>query len=48
MKRGGCGFVPGNASRIPPKGEFLPIPLLCSVTFGAAIRLLRRNQRMSF
>jgi 1-acyl-sn-glycerol-3-phosphate acyltransferase len=29
-----------NASRILPKGEFLPIPLLCSVHFGEPMRLL--------
>jgi 1-acyl-sn-glycerol-3-phosphate acyltransferase len=29
-----------NANRVLPKGEFLPIPLLCSVNFGAPLRLL--------
>lgn len=28
-----------NASRVIPKGEFLPIPLLCTATFGAAIAI---------
>lgn len=28
-----------NASRVMPKGEFLPIPLLCTATFGAPIAL---------
>ncbi len=28
-----------NANRVLPKGEFLPIPLLCSAHFGAPIRL---------
>jgi 1-acyl-sn-glycerol-3-phosphate acyltransferase len=28
-----------NLSRILPKGEFLPVPLLCTLTFGAPIRL---------
>lgn len=35
-------FVPvwiDNLSRVMPKGQFLPIPLLCSVTFGTPIRL---------
>jgi len=35
-------FVPvliENLNRILPKGEFLPVPLLGSVSFGAAIRL---------
>jgi len=33
-------FVPvwiDNIRRVMPKGEFLPVPLLCSVTFGAPI-----------
>lgn len=29
-----------NANRVLPKGEFLPIPLLCSANFGAPLRLL--------
>jgi 1-acyl-sn-glycerol-3-phosphate acyltransferase len=28
-----------NTGRVMPKGEFLPIPLLCSATFGAPIHL---------
>jgi 1-acyl-sn-glycerol-3-phosphate acyltransferase len=28
-----------NISRVMPKGEMLPIPLLCSVIFGAPIEL---------
>ncbi|MBN9064202.1 MAG: 1-acyl-sn-glycerol-3-phosphate acyltransferase [Rhizobiales bacterium 65-9] len=35
-------FVPvwiDNLSRVMPKGHFLPIPLLCSVTFGAPMTL---------
>jgi 1-acyl-sn-glycerol-3-phosphate acyltransferase len=35
-------FVPvwiDNVARVMPKGEFLPVPLLCSVTFGAPIVL---------
>jgi 1-acyl-sn-glycerol-3-phosphate acyltransferase len=38
----------GNASRVLPKGEFLPIPLLCSVTFGAPIRLLPAESKNAF
>jgi len=33
-------FVPvwiDNISRVMPKGEFFPVPLLCSVTFGAPV-----------
>jgi 1-acyl-sn-glycerol-3-phosphate acyltransferase len=44
-------FVPvwiNNISRVMPKGEFLPIPLLCSVTFGAPIALLPTEGRHAF
>jgi 1-acyl-sn-glycerol-3-phosphate acyltransferase len=37
-----------NASRILPKGEFLPIPLLCSVNIGAPIRILPAESKDSF
>ena len=28
-----------NIQRVMPKGEVVPVPILCSVTFGAPIRL---------
>jgi len=28
-----------NLNRVMPKGEFIPIPLICTVTFGAPIRV---------
>jgi hypothetical protein len=28
-----------NLNRVMPKGEFVPIPLICTVTFGAPTRL---------
>src|SRR5207253_1943632 len=28
-----------NLNRVMPKGEFVPIPLLCTVTFGAPVAL---------
>jgi len=28
-----------NLNRVMPKGEFVPIPLICTVTLGAAIRI---------
>jgi 1-acyl-sn-glycerol-3-phosphate acyltransferase len=37
----GIEFVPAyieNLNRVMPKGEFLPIPILCSVTFGAPLQ----------
>lgn len=44
-------FVPvwiDNISRVMPKGEFLPIPLLCSVKFGAPIALEPGEHRHAF
>jgi 1-acyl-sn-glycerol-3-phosphate acyltransferase len=37
-----------NASRVLPKGEFLPIPLLCSVNFGTPMRLLPAESKHAF
>jgi 1-acyl-sn-glycerol-3-phosphate acyltransferase len=37
-----------NASRVLPKGEFLPIPLLCTVNFGTPIRLLPAESKRAF
>ncbi len=37
-----------NASRVLPKGEFLPIPLLCSVNFGEPMRLLPAEPKNAF
>ena len=37
-----------NANRVLPKGEFLPIPLLCSVNFGAPMRLLPAESKHAF
>lgn len=37
-----------NLNRILPKGEFLPVPLLSSVTFGAPIRLETGERRDAF
>jgi 1-acyl-sn-glycerol-3-phosphate acyltransferase len=37
-----------NISRVMPKGEFLPIPLLCSVTFGAEMNLGADEDRHAF
>ena len=28
-----------NVQRVMPKGEVVPVPILCSVTFGAPIQL---------
>ena len=37
-----------NASRILPKGEFLPIPLLCSVNIGAPIHVGAAESKEAF
>jgi hypothetical protein len=37
-----------NLNRVMPKGEFLPVPLLCTVTFGAPLRLEAGEERQAF
>jgi 1-acyl-sn-glycerol-3-phosphate acyltransferase len=37
-----------NVSRVMPKGEFLPVPLLCKVTFGKPIALLHAEDKTDF
>jgi 1-acyl-sn-glycerol-3-phosphate acyltransferase len=37
-----------NLGRVLPKGEFVPVPLLCSVNFGAPVRLRDGEDRASF
>jgi 1-acyl-sn-glycerol-3-phosphate acyltransferase len=37
-----------NVSRVMPKGEMLPIPLLCGVIFGAPIQLLAGEEKDAF
>jgi 1-acyl-sn-glycerol-3-phosphate acyltransferase len=37
-----------NLNRVMPKGEFLPLPLLCSVTFGAPIRFRLQEGKAAF
>jgi 1-acyl-sn-glycerol-3-phosphate acyltransferase len=32
-----------NIQRVMPKGEVVPVPILCSVTFGAPMQVLRRT-----
>ncbi len=44
-------FVPvliDNLNRILPKGEFLPVPLLSSVSFGAPIKLEASEEKIRF
>lgn len=37
-----------NVQRVMPKGEVVPVPVLCSVTFGAPIRLEEGEDRRVF
>lgn len=37
-----------NLSRVLPKGEFLPVPVLCSITFGAPLLLAEGEERQAF
>lgn len=37
-----------NISRVMPKGELLPIPLLCGVAFGAPLRLAEGEEKSAF
>jgi 1-acyl-sn-glycerol-3-phosphate acyltransferase len=37
-----------NLNRVLPKGEFLPVPLLCTVTFGAPLAVLDGEDSASF
>jgi 1-acyl-sn-glycerol-3-phosphate acyltransferase len=49
--RGHVELVPvwiENLNRVMPKGEFVPIPLLCTVTFGAPIVLGAGEEKAAF
>lgn len=51
LARPAVEFVPvwiDNISRVMPKGELLPIPLLCSVTFGTPLMLGADESKDSF
>ncbi|WEX09541.1 lysophospholipid acyltransferase family protein [Chelativorans sp. AA-79] len=37
-----------NLNRVMPKGEFVPVPLICTVTFGAAMRLGAEEGKEAF
>ncbi|HUF86697.1 MAG TPA: lysophospholipid acyltransferase family protein [Thermohalobaculum sp.] len=37
-----------NLNRVMPKGEIVPIPLICTVTFGAAIRVAPDEDKAAF
>jgi 1-acyl-sn-glycerol-3-phosphate acyltransferase len=37
-----------NIQRLLPKGEYVPVPILCSVTFGAPIKIEAGEERREF
>ena len=37
-----------NLNRVLPKGEVVPVPLICTVTFGAAVRLAEDEEKPAF
>ncbi|MDE1996051.1 MAG: 1-acyl-sn-glycerol-3-phosphate acyltransferase [Rhizobiaceae bacterium] len=37
-----------NLNRVMPKGEFVPIPLICTVTFGNALRIGAEEEKADF
>jgi 1-acyl-sn-glycerol-3-phosphate acyltransferase len=37
-----------NVQRVMPKGEVVPVPVLCSVTFGAPVQLAPGEERRAF
>nr|AGC70926.1 1-acyl-sn-glycerol-3-phosphate acyltransferase [uncultured bacterium A1Q1_fos_1050] len=51
LKFPGVVLVPAwinNVQRVMPKGEVVPVPILCSVTFGTPIRLEAGEERRAF
>jgi 1-acyl-sn-glycerol-3-phosphate acyltransferase len=37
-----------NVQRVMPKGEIVPVPILCTVTFGAPVQVLPEESRREF
>jgi len=51
VRRPDVQFVPvwmENLGRVLPKGEFIPVPLLCSVNFGAPLKLEPGEPKAAF
>jgi 1-acyl-sn-glycerol-3-phosphate acyltransferase len=50
-QRPGIDLVPvwiENLNRVMPKGEVLPLPLLCTLTFGAPLRIAAEEAKADF
>ena len=44
-------FVPvwiENLSRVMPKGQFVPVPLLCTITIGAPLKIRASEDKATF
>lgn len=51
LRRPAVDLVPvwiNNLNRVLPKGEFVPVPLLCTVTFGEPMHLLDGEPKAAF
>jgi 1-acyl-sn-glycerol-3-phosphate acyltransferase len=51
LSRPGVEMVPvwiANLNRVMPKGELLPVPILCTVSFGVPLRLREGEEKASF
>lgn len=51
LKRPDVELVPvwmENLGRVLPKGEIIPVPLLCSINFGAPLKLVPGEEKQAF
>ena len=51
MARPGVEMVPvwiANLNRVLPKGELIPVPLICTVSFGVPLRLRAGEEKTAF
>jgi 1-acyl-sn-glycerol-3-phosphate acyltransferase len=51
MARPGIEMVPvwiANLNRVLPKGEMIPVPLICTVSFGVPLRLRAGEEKTAF
>lgn len=51
LARPGLEMVPvwiANLNRVMPKGELIPVPLICKVAFGAPLRLADGEEKLAF
>ena len=51
LRRPGIEMVPvwiANLNRAMPKGELIPVPILCTVSFGMPVRLRENEEKTAF